>query len=89
MMSCAPVSIFKLNNGFSIDINYAFFVEMLYYAPEHLREEMPPKGSRKGDVYSFGIILEEIILRAGPYDEASITMSPAGTVPITLIYLVI
>ena len=48
---------------------------MLYYAPEHLRTKIPDCGTQKGDVYSLGIILEEVILRAGPYDEASVTMT--------------
>ncbi|XP_055340566.1 atrial natriuretic peptide receptor 1-like [Paramacrobiotus metropolitanus] len=36
-------------------------------APEFLRHTMPLRGSQKGDVYSFAIILQQIILRSGPY----------------------
>ena len=39
-------------------------------APEHLRERFPTKsGSQKGDVYSFAIILQEIICRTGPWEN--------------------
>lgn len=44
--------------------------ELFWCAPEHLREKQPEKtiGSKKGDVYSFGIILQEVITRTGPYE---------------------
>lgn len=51
---------------------------MLWYAPEHLRTDMPLKGSQKGDVYSFAIILEEIIVRGGPYEHYRSEFSPKG-----------
>lgn len=39
-------------------------------APEHLRERFPTKtGSQKGDVYSFAIIIQEIICRTGPWEN--------------------
>ncbi|KAJ8031037.1 Atrial natriuretic peptide receptor 1 [Holothuria leucospilota] len=44
------------------------YKEYLWTAPELLR--CPPtsqSGTQKGDVYSFGIILQEIALRGGPY----------------------
>ncbi|CAN8023791.1 unnamed protein product, partial [Ixodes persulcatus] len=41
---------------------------LLWTAPEHLREETPG-GSAKGDVYSFAIILQEILTRSGPFEN--------------------
>ena len=49
------------------------YTEMLWTAPEVLRSEMPPKGSQKGDVYSYGIMLHEILTRNLPYSEAGKT----------------
>ncbi|KPP60956.1 atrial natriuretic peptide receptor 1-like, partial [Scleropages formosus] len=36
---------------------------LLWRAPELLRTTMPPNGTQKGDVYSFGIIVQEVIYR--------------------------
>ncbi|CAI9733936.1 atrial natriuretic peptide receptor 2-like [Octopus vulgaris] len=41
--------------------------DQFWTAPEHLREIIPGS-SQKGDMYSFGIILYEIITRSGPYE---------------------
>ncbi|XP_041977995.1 guanylate cyclase 32E-like [Aricia agestis] len=47
---------------------------MLWRAPELLRELNPPsRGSQKGDVYSFGIILYEILGRNGPWGDTNLT----------------
>ncbi|KAK8766858.1 guanylate cyclase 32E-like [Amblyomma americanum] len=41
---------------------------LLWRAPELLRSASPPaRGTQKGDVYSFGIVLYEIIGRQGPW----------------------
>lgn len=46
------------------------FTELLWTAPELLRDpEPPPKGTFKGDVYAYAIILQEISLRTGPYGD--------------------
>ena len=46
--------------------------ELLWTAPEHLQETngmiCRVGSSQKGDVFSFGIILQEIALRAAPYE---------------------
>ncbi|XP_063362021.1 guanylate cyclase 32E-like [Cydia amplana] len=47
---------------------------MLWRAPELLRDPNPPsRGSQKGDVYSFGIILYEILGRNGPWGDTNLT----------------
>ncbi|XP_060676614.1 atrial natriuretic peptide receptor 1-like [Hemiscyllium ocellatum] len=43
------------------------YAKKLWTAPEILRLDGPLAGSLKGDVYSFGIILQEIALRNGPF----------------------
>ena len=48
--------------------------ELLWTAPEHLRSTDGILGqSQKGDIYSFGIILQEIILRAAPYENNNLS----------------
>lgn len=53
----------------------------MWSAPELLRmqeSELPPNGTQKGDIYSFAIILQEIIFRALPYFMDSGSLSPKG-----------
>ncbi|KAH9365008.1 hypothetical protein HPB48_010444 [Haemaphysalis longicornis] len=46
------------------------FRGLLWRAPELLRMASPPaRGTQKGDVYSFGIVLYEIIGRHGPWGQ--------------------
>ena len=48
--------------------------EKLWTAPEILRENFPPpRGTQKGDVYSFAIICYEIMQRSEPYNFDAIT----------------
>ncbi|XP_014663428.1 PREDICTED: atrial natriuretic peptide receptor 1-like [Priapulus caudatus] len=43
--------------------------DLLWKAPELLRiASPPPKGTQPGDVYSFAIIIQEIVIRDEPYD---------------------
>nr|CAH7740158.1 unnamed protein product [Callosobruchus chinensis] len=47
---------------------HAFWERKLWTAPELLRlDHMPPEGTQKGDVYSFAIIMHEIIVREGVF----------------------
>uniref|UniRef100_A0A2K5PZD0 guanylate cyclase n=1 Tax=Cebus imitator TaxID=2715852 RepID=A0A2K5PZD0_CEBIM len=49
----------------------------LWTAPELLRMASPPvRGSQAGDVYSFGIILQEIALRSGVFHVEGLDLSP-------------
>lgn len=46
----------------------------LWKAPEILRDpSTPARGTQKGDVYSFGIVLYEIIGRKGPWGDTTYT----------------
>ena len=59
-------------SGCENTLNY----KLLWRAPELLRnmkEGGQGRGSQKGDVYSFGIILYEIYGRAGPYGDTAMT----------------
>ncbi|GFS74329.1 receptor-type guanylate cyclase Gyc76C [Trichonephila clavipes] len=50
--------------------------QLLWRAPELVRDpNAPPAGTQKGDVYSFAIILYEIITRNGPYGQIDKTPS--------------
>lgn len=56
----------------------ALFTELLWIAPELLPLTVTPgsAATQKGDVYSFAIILEEIVVRGGPYEIARTLMTP-------------
>lgn len=53
---------------------------MLWVAPELLPLTVIPgtPATQKGDVYSFAIILEEIIGRGGPFSAARQFLEPQG-----------
>ncbi|XP_029022598.1 atrial natriuretic peptide receptor 1 [Betta splendens] len=60
---------------------HAFYARKLWTAPELLRSDCPPPcGTQKGDVYSFGVILQEVALLRGVFYLDSQTLSPKETV---------
>ncbi|KAM4708122.1 atrial natriuretic peptide receptor 2 [Discoglossus pictus] len=60
-----------------VDDGYALYAKKLWTAPELLRMgRPPPQGTQKGDVYSFGIILQEIALRNGAFFIQGMDLSP-------------
>ncbi|KAJ7307289.1 hypothetical protein JRQ81_009294 [Phrynocephalus forsythii] len=59
------------------DDAHALFAKKLWTAPELLRMGMAPcSGTQKGDVYSFGIILQEIALRNSVFYIEGMDLSP-------------
>ncbi|TKR95254.1 hypothetical protein L596_009447 [Steinernema carpocapsae] len=56
---------------------HAYFKKKLWTAPEILRNEMAyPQGTQRGDVYSFAIILHEMIYRRGAFYREEESPSP-------------
>ncbi|XP_078740670.1 atrial natriuretic peptide receptor 1-like isoform X3 [Lampetra fluviatilis] len=56
---------------------HSLYAKKLWTAPELLRlEHPPPQGTQKGDVYSLGIILQEIALRNGTFYVEGMDLSP-------------
>ena len=55
-------------------ISFFFFViGLLWTAPEFLSKNATASKSKSGDVYSYGIILQEICTRTDPYGNTSFT----------------
>ncbi|KAG6447093.1 hypothetical protein O3G_MSEX004757 [Manduca sexta] len=75
VLQIADYGLHTLKNGCT-DAEDALRMErrMLWRAPELLRDPNPPtRGSQKGDMYSFGIILYEILGRNGPWGDTNLT----------------
>ncbi|XP_041912730.1 atrial natriuretic peptide receptor 1 [Alosa sapidissima] len=53
---------------------------LLYRAPELLRQTMPANGTQKGDVYSFSIIVQEVVYRHGPFYIPNTSLKPIDIV---------
>ncbi|KAK3911861.1 Atrial natriuretic peptide receptor 2 [Frankliniella fusca] len=69
--------------------SHAYWRRKLWTAPELLRmgQDAPLDGTQKGDVYSFAIIVHEIVTREGPWSGIpDPDMSPYGKSPSALAY---
>lgn len=52
--------------------------ELLWTAPELLRQSaLRKRGTQPGDVYSFGIIMQEVVVRGEPF--CMLALTPEGT----------
>ncbi|XP_022087157.1 atrial natriuretic peptide receptor 1-like isoform X6 [Acanthaster planci] len=59
------------------DDSFQYYQKRLWSAPELLRlPEMPLGGTQKADVYSFGIIVQEVIYRESVFYVANVDLSP-------------
>ena len=74
--------VYNLIIQFSLNL-FISSVDLLWTAPEILRHDIAcgKRRTQKADVYSFGIILYEILGRSGPYGY--IDMEPKGEVQFT------
>lgn len=54
-------------------------LELFWVAPEHLRTDPDRDVSLPGDIYSFGIVLFEILTRSEPYDDYADIMTTEGS----------
>lgn len=56
-------------------VYFFFFSEMLWTSPELLRNSKGNNkcGTQSGDVYSFGIIMQEVVVRGEPYCMLSLS----------------
>ena len=57
-------------------MKHASFTALFWTAPEHLRVTAVDGKSQLGDVYSYGIMLQEIALREKPFSTS--LLSPKG-----------
>ena len=56
---------------------FAFRLDLLWTAPELLRQpSLRKKGTQAADVYSFGIIMQEVVVRGEPF--CMLALSPEG-----------
>uniref|UniRef100_A0AAR2M6M3 Guanylate cyclase n=1 Tax=Pygocentrus nattereri TaxID=42514 RepID=A0AAR2M6M3_PYGNA len=67
----------SFRSSYDNEDSHELYARKLWTAPELLiYDRPPPQGTQKGDVYSFGIILQEIALRNGPFFVEGMDLSP-------------
>ncbi|XP_069792507.1 atrial natriuretic peptide receptor 1-like [Narcine bancroftii] len=76
VLKIADYGLASLRSTLSAEDQHSLYAKKLWMAPEILRMESPSTGTQKGDVYSFGIILQEIGLRRGPFYIEGMELSP-------------
>ncbi|KAM9340648.1 atrial natriuretic peptide receptor 1-like [Symphorus nematophorus] len=64
---------------------HAYYARKLWTSPELLRTECPPHcGTQKGDIYSFGIILQEVALLRGVFYLDTQTLTPKEIIQVVV-----
>uniref|UniRef100_A0A3B4T3S1 Guanylate cyclase n=1 Tax=Seriola dumerili TaxID=41447 RepID=A0A3B4T3S1_SERDU len=67
----------SLRSPSSPEDTHAYYARKLWTAPELVKSECPPpSGTQRGDVYSFGIILQEVALLRGVFYLDTHTLTP-------------
>lgn len=54
----------------------------LWRAPELIRlTNPPPRGTQKGDIYSFGLVLYQVVSRRGPWSQCTLSDKGVHNIP--------
>ncbi|XP_041349917.1 atrial natriuretic peptide receptor 1-like isoform X1 [Gigantopelta aegis] len=68
---------FRDTDGHQDMDSHAYYQAKMWTPPELLRlHNRPPEGTQKGDVYSFGIVCQEIVYRSGVFYLANLDLGP-------------
>lgn len=72
-------NVFPFTDNFDLTFKFilCLFSELLWTAPELLRHSsLRKKGTQSGDVYSFSIIMQEVVVRGEPF--CMLALTPEG-----------